>query len=122
MNGISIMKINKYEKNMSDIRLKNSLEDYVTKDDLSKVTDEIDEYKLINDTKFKKLEDIALNDIRNNGAVINNLKLIIKIMAAILFISLVFEIIMAISFFKLESNLYGSNDVYIEYKYEELMS
>ncbi len=112
-----IMVINKYESNMSDVRFRNALSDYITSDD---VDEKISDMKKEMENNNRLLEEKVKENEEKTNDILKRILLCIKILFVLVGIIILFAIIFAVSYIDLrdhelkELNEYGYNDI-IEY-------
>lgn len=102
--------VNKYDKDMTEIRLSKVLGNYVRKDELDMAVYTLLDTSLqdsVNDISatIEKMDDKIDNNERNTKAILDKIFLCIKIIFALLFILIIFGVIFVVSYFNFESSV-----------------
>lgn len=117
------MLINKYGSNMSDVRFRNALSEYITSDN---VDEKISDMKKEMENNNKLLEEKVSENEKKTNDILKRILLCIKILFVLVGIIFLFDIIFAIFYIDLrdhelkELKDYGYNNI-IEYTVEGML-
>lgn len=116
--------VNKYEKDMTEIRLNKVLKYYTRKDEIEGVYTTVNSYREDLDkieSSITKLDNKISNNELNTKAMFDKIILCLKITFTLLFILVIFGILLVVSYFKLESrvdeNIKDTSSINITYDY-----